>query len=487
MVARSYFTRSTGRFLLAATVLLVVGTCPGLGQQPSNADNQRTPPFPTETPISPNKAAPPSDSGSIDRLTMPNTSCPEPAADKRVQPELAPYSGSLLERPNLTGNWFGSRTALREHGFNWDISSTNFYSGVASGGLKDTFQYRGRDDYLLNVDGEKAGLWKGLFIDLHAESVYGTSINRFTGTLLPVSLPQSLPISNGSITALTGVKFTQALSENFVLFAGKINTLDGVSQPFAGDARGETGFQNTALVFNPVFIRTIPYSTFGAGFAVLDTNQVPVFSGMVLDTKNTPTVSGFDTFFDNGMTAFVSANLPTKFLDLPGHQGLSGTYSTGTYFNLQPTPFIDPVEGFTLQNPTKKGSWSVAYAFDQALYVSPNDPKLSWGVFGNVGWADSNPSPFNWSVNIGLGGASPLPGRKQDRFGVGYFHVGVSDSVKQLAPVLLPIRDEQGVELFYNIAVTPWCHVTPDLQVVNPGRERADTLLFLGLRAKIDF
>jgi len=86
-----------------------------------------------------------------------------------------------------------------------------------------------------------------------------------------------------------------------------------------------------------------------------------------------------------------------------------------------------------------------------------------------------------------LGGSSPIPGRKQDTFGVGYFYVGISDSLKQLAPNLLPIRDEQGVELFYNIAVTPWCHITPDLQEVNPALERANTLLLLGLRAKITF
>jgi porin len=426
----------------------------------------------------------PPPAGDSPPATASGTAAPEAPATPPAPP---PFGGPLLERPYLTGDWFGARTAMRECGINWNIYSTNFYSGVASGGLDDTFDYRGRMDYLLHVDGEKAGLWKGSFIDLHGESVFGTNVNRFTGTLLPVSLPQSLPVPNGSVTALTGVKFTQALSENFVLFAGKINTLDGVSQPFAGDARGETGFQNTALIFNPVFIRTIPYSTFGAGFAVLNKNQEPVFSGMVFDTNDTPTVSGFDTFFDNGMTVFVSGNLPTKFLDLPGHQGLAGTYSSGTYFNLQPTPFIDPVEGLSLQNPTKKGSWSLAYAFDQAVCVSPEDPKRSWGVFGNLGLADSNPSPFHWSANIGVGGTSPIAGRKQDTFGVGYFYVGVSDSLKQLAPRLLPIRDEQGVELFYNVAVTPWCHITPDLQVVNPSRERADTLLFLGLRAKIDF
>jgi porin len=61
------------------------------------------------------------------------------------------------------------------------------------------------------------------------------------------------------------VKFTQFLSENILVYAGKINTLDDIKQPLTG-AGILTGFQNTAFVLNPVYARTVPYSTFGAGF-----------------------------------------------------------------------------------------------------------------------------------------------------------------------------------------------------------------------------
>jgi porin len=49
------------------------------------------------------------------------------------------------------------------------------------------------------------------------------------------------------------------------------------------------------------------------------------------------------------------------------------------------------------------------------------------------------------------------------------------------------VRDERGLELFYNMAVTPWCHLTADLQVVTPILASAETALVLGLRAKFDF
>ena len=135
----------------------------------------------------------------------------------------------------------------------------------------------------------------------------------------------------------------------------------------------------------------------------------------------------------------------------------------------------------------KTGSWCLAYNFDQAVYVSPDNPQRRWGVFGNLGIADNNPSPIRWFASTGISGTSPIAGRTADSFGVGYFYVGVSDTLKNLAPILLPLRNEQGVELYYNVAVTPWCQLTPDLQVISPFRERSDTSLLVGLRAKIDF
>ncbi len=404
----------------------------------------------------------------------------EPAA-----PQPSPFSGPLLERAKLTGDWFGTRSALAGNGITLDISNTQYFQGATSGGLEQEFRYGGHNDYFLNVDGEKVGLSKGLFITLHGETRYGESANSLTGALMPVNFILSVPQSNGTITALTGVKFTQFLSESTLVYAGKINTLDDIKQPLTG-AGGLTGFQNTALIFNPVTARTVPYSTFGGGYAYLK-NMEPLFAAAVFDTNNTPTVSGFDTFFDNGATVFAQLNLPTTFLDRPGHQGISGTYSSGTYTNLSPSAYFDPIDGLVILSPPKTGSWCLAYNFDQAVYVSPDDPQRKWGVFGNLGIADNNPSPINWFASAGISGASPVAGRTADTFGIGYFYLGVSEPLKDLAPILLPLQNENGVELYYNVAVTPWCQITPDIQIIDPFRERVDSSLLFGIRAKIDF
>ena len=51
---------------------------------------------------------------------------------------------------------------------------------------------------------------------------------------------------------------------------------------------------------------------------------------------------------------------------------------------------------------------------------------------------------------------------------------------------LLRLNDLQGVELYYNAAITPWFHLTADLQFVEPSLVTRDTAVVLGLRAKID-
>ena len=420
--------------------------------------------------------------------------CPPGSSLAYELPPASPFAGSLFERPKLTGNWLGLRDGLALNGVALDVSNTNFYQGVASGGVNETFEYSGRGDYYLNVDGQKAGLWAGSFLTLHGETRWGDTINRDTGAIMPANVGMLFPQPNGTATALTAVKFTQALSESFVVFGGKLNLFDELKQPYAS-GRGVDAFMNGGLTFPVVLARTVPYSTLGAGFAVLE-NLQPVFSFMVLDTQNTPTTTGFDNFLDNGVTLLASVNRPIELFGLPGHQGIGGSYSTGQYNDLNPTPWYDPNTGaFGVSTGTVDGSWSIFYTADQALWVDSNNPARSWGLFGNIGLADNGPNPVRWSTYVGFGGSSPLVSRPRDTFGLGYFYVGYSDPVQNLAPRLLNLGDDQGVEMFYNVAVTPWFRLTPDLQVLGPARGQTlppnvrdiDTALVLGLRAKIDF
>ena len=407
---------------------------------------------------------------------------PPPADPKKPPP---PFGGPLLERPKLTGDWFGCRDALRDHGISVDVSATQFYQGVASGGLERSFPYGGRNDYFLTLDGEKLGLWKGFSVKLHGETRYGESANFITGALSPVNEYLLVPADRGTVSGLTGVQFTQALSENMLLVAGKINLLDQIHQPLTG-ASGLEGFLNMSLIFNPILARTLPYSAFGVG-GVYQQNGEPVLALSVFDTRDAATTSVFHDFFNNGAVIFGSGILPTKFFGLPGHQGADGVYSSGRYTNISKSPYLDPVGGVVFPGPPKTGSWALTYFFDQALWVSPDDPKRMWGVFGKLGISDGNPNPARWTAGGGISGASPISGRTRDTFGVGFYYLGISNVLKDSARPLTPLGNEPGVELYYNARVTPWFQFTPDLQIVRPFEKDVERAIVVGFRAKLDF
>src|SRR5437588_534266 len=84
---------------------------------------------------------------------------------------FAPEAGKgILERSTLTGTWWGARDTLSAHGIELNINLSQFYQGVADGGTQRSFEYGGKLDYFLNLDGAKLGLWEGFSITTHAET-----------------------------------------------------------------------------------------------------------------------------------------------------------------------------------------------------------------------------------------------------------------------------------------------------------------------------
>jgi porin len=461
------------RLLIAVlTVLLLCGVA--LTQSPT------TPP-----PLITNPSAQPL-TAAAGCLAAPGSGCPCPVLDAgAILSTPAPFGGQLLERPKLTGDWFGLRTECNDLGITVDVSTTQFYQGVTAGGLERTFSYGGRNDYFLSLDGEQLGLWDGFTVKFHGETRYGQTASFSTGALSPVNEYLLVPGYPGTVSGLTGAEFTQALSENMLVTAGKINLLDHVYQPLTG-ATGLEGFMNTSLIFNPILARTLPYSAFGVGGYYLKDGE-PVLSLSVLDTRDASTTSVFHDLFTNGAVIFGTALLPTNFFGLPGHQGVEGVYSSGQYTNISYSPYLDPVAGLVFPGSTQSGSWALGYLFDQALWSSPNDPNRVWGLFGKLGISDGNPNPVRWNAGGGISGASPVLGRTQDTFGVGFYHLEISSELKQSAMPLTPLRNEEGVELYYNARITPWLQFTPDLQIIRPFEKDVDTAIAIGFRAKLDF
>lgn len=421
------------------------------------------------------------DAGEADCLDLP---CRYPCCEDETETPPAPdFGGCWRSRSTLTGNWGCLRPHWAEKGITFDADVTQFYYGVTSGGLERVFQYSGHGDYVMNVDAGKLGVQEGLFIKLRAEHRFGEPLATASGAFLPPMLLADLPTLRSENLILTNVLFTQMLSESFGVFAGKLDTLDGDANAFA-HGRGKTQFSNTAFVVNPMMMRTIPYSTLAAGFTILHERQ-PIFTFTVLNPTDTTTTSGFNELFAEGVAMAAELRLPTQFFGLPGHQLFGGTWNSQEFVRLGQDPRVIYPD---VPIATRDGSWSLYYNFDQYLVVNPANPAQGWGLFGRAGLADEETNPAAYFLSAGIGGNSILRGREADTFGVGWYYIATS---RQIGPFIEaavgPVGDGQGIEMFYNVAVTPWCHVTPDFQIVRPAREEVDTAIIAGVRMNVIF
>ena len=179
----------------------------------------------------------------------------------------AAYRDSFDERPKLTGDWFPAKDRWFDRGVTLDTNLTQFYQGVASGGKEQVFEYGGKLDYYLNIDGNKSGLRDGFLVSIHAETRYGEDINPDTGMLTFANFNMAFPKAGENATGVTKFIVSQSLSDECIVFAGKINTLDDFELNFTG-RNGIDRFMNSGIVANIINARTVPYSTYGAGFSV---------------------------------------------------------------------------------------------------------------------------------------------------------------------------------------------------------------------------
>ena len=102
-------------------------------------------------------------------------------------------SESIWTRPTLSGDWFGLRPELKDHGVTLGIEMTQFGSGLLSGQGSDQWASGGSWISICTLNGAQAGLWNGLFILVRGEQNYGQDLNGFGGTMLPYNTSLFIP------------------------------------------------------------------------------------------------------------------------------------------------------------------------------------------------------------------------------------------------------------------------------------------------------
>lgn len=397
-----------------------------------------------------------------------------------------PADSPLSERPTLFGGPGSPEEWLRERGLGLDISWTQFGQAMVSPDEGDnSLQWGGKLNAKFNFDFAKLGLWDGFSASALVEykpKTTGNSVNGFHGVLLPINTQLYEPADENSAVSLT---FTQRFSKDVSLTAGKFNMVDAAAAtPIVGGG-GINTFWNLNFAAPPSGI--VP--AYITGLSLTVKTDLPNFTLMVYDPKDTQNVSGLSDWGKDGINTRLAVQFPVKIGGHNGYQTLVGVYSTKESVNLADIPDLILPPAPNVKISTKKGSWYLGWNFQQYLWQNPNNPVEGWGVFGQAFIADGNPNIYRWFVNGGVAGTSPIPGRNLDRFGVGFFNTSFSpDLTDSLNTILdLDIGDERGIEVFYNAAVTPWFRVALDLQYIRPGVHDFDNAFFAGMSAQIKF
>lgn len=408
------------------------------------------------------------------------TNAPAAAAQEAApaQAPPPPPPTDIVKRGQLLGDWGGARTRMGENGTKIDASYTQFFDWVPDGDDDRGYDYGGKFDVKVQSNLSKS-LWEGFSVGGHFELRYGDVPLLAGGTLIPTSTALLFPESEGTHAKISSLYGSQLLENRFLLQFGRFNTLDLYSaHPFTG-GEGIDRFMNLSLVAPPLSARTVPPSAEGVMFSVLKGAQPAVTLGLIESTD--------DGFFENGATFMWNVGLPVKLSKtLPGGISVGGEIGSWEGTSLDQTPWaLLPPLGIPLE--TVQGAWTFNVSVDQFVWMHPNDPTKGMGLFGMFGVSDGDPSLLRTQMFVGFGGAAPFEGRSADSFGAAFFYNDVSNDLEDTLAPLLPIRNEQGVELYYAWAPVGWSRVTADLQVIDPFLRRSETRLFFGVRWKVIF
>lgn len=403
---------------------------------------------------------------------------------------------SLAKQNSLTDTPDGPKEQLRRYGIGVDVWVTQFYQGMPAGALDRIARYGGKMDAFLRVDAEKLGLWRGLKFNVQYEHYFGRNLNRQDLALVPVNAAIAFIERDGYHSALS-MSVTQEFNEHLSVTAGKFNMMTLASQtPLIGGGGIDT-FMNRAFalpstgigVSSPESVadRLIVAPPYLLGAAVALKTQYVDLKLMVADPRNAQQPRVIERPFERGVGAGIMATIPTEIAGLRGFHTFRVAYSNARGFDLDDIGEVRP-QIARLLGITKKGFRFASYAIQQNFMQSEEHPEIGWGLFTLATLSDGNPNPVRWSMLVGLAGNNLMRGRELDRWGVGFFHYGLTEPLLEgLAMRRIYRRSEGGVEAFYNFAVTRWLRLSGDLQIVDPWNPLRPRATYLGLRLQTKF
>lgn len=398
----------------------------------------------------------------------------------------------IWHQEELTGDWGGTRSRWKEKGFEMEYKLTQFYQGVASGGLRRSSEYNGVFQTEFKFDLGKLAGWKYWSAEIQTQTRFGGPPVGGTGAINFVNTAAVIPGSDNTVFSVTAANVTRIFpldlkkGDMIVVGVGRYNLLDVLDEDFFAGS-GKERFFNVANIGPLTVLRQVPLITNAATFAYVR-NGEPFITFAAMDPNDYSVEPGVDKLLKDGITLSPGLDLPAKYFGKTAKHSFGFAITTKKYTPFDiirqiaiPGPPVNPVE-------PKRGSWSVNYAFRQ--YLVERGKRDGWGLYTQLSFADKDTSPITSFFNLGLGGNGLFRQRPRDEFGLAYEYTNLSKVLKDNLDFIGlggRLQAEHGVEAFYNLHLTPWLKLTGDLQVIRPVRRTADTAVIPGMRLEVIF
>jgi len=405
-----------------------------------------------------------------------------------------------------SGDPYGTRKWLNDHGITYTLIYTNDVLSNLSGGSKRGTIDQGKLEAMVTIDLEKLAGWSGLTFYSNAFQIHDTGRIRrdYVGGINTIAAIEAVPTTRLS---------ELWVEQKFLGGAGslRIGQLAADSEFFFSDLSAmflQSDWPTIAAVNQPSGGPAYPLSTPGVRLKLEDPSKnvsllLAVFNGDPAGPgpgdEQLRNLYGLNFRVRDPPLVIGEAQL--RYNQDKDSTGLAGTVKIGgwTHFGqFDDQRFAD--DGSLLADPAgngiparHRGNFGFYGIVDQQIYrPAGGGPDSGVSVFSRASVSPSDRNLVDAYIDGGIVFAGLIPGRPNDRFGASVIYSRFSDSVRgfdidQIAFTGMPgpVRDyEANFELNYVAQIIPGWTVQPDFQYVrHPSGQAGRDAKVLGVRS----
>ncbi|HSE89912.1 MAG TPA: carbohydrate porin [Candidatus Binatia bacterium] len=411
--------------------------------------------------------------------------CPSPADPRNLHFECVGQPFDFIEE-TLTKNWAGLRGELNRLGIAPTASYTAQLLGNPGGGQSRGFTYAGTLQTSIYWDLDKLLRLPGLSFNIDAAWSTGKNLSAgYIGNNFWVQSAYTAPGNGTNNLTLGPMYLQQQLFDRSLIFAaGRLAAANTFATMPVLNNYLNVGINPApgALDINDVAFTSYPPGVVWGAQAIY--NLTPVFqvAAGVFNTNQNSALGGkgglnFDLQQGNrGVLTVVQVNY---FLNhAPDDKGLPGQYSFGGFYD------GNRLTNLNNPNSTKQGIYSIYGMFQQMVYRDGEaGSQKGLTIWGETALAPRSTVSFMpYFVGGGLSYQGAIPRREGDIASVGLIYGTFSRYIPRTTA-------ETVIEANYQVTLTNWLSITPDIQyVIRPGGSSAiGNALVLGTQLAISF